>query len=659
MLIEISKRFSNRVFLRYLAILSLVFGLGIPSSSLAQEPEIVNIGVLAKRGKDITKQRWSATAIYLTKLIPTKRFNIVPLKFDEVDAELDRESIDFVLVNPAMYVQLESTYNVSRIATLVSNYSSNSDATLGSVIISRSDSLTLSSSNDILYKSVAAVSPRSLGGWQIALGRLSRDDIDIQSDLKNLRFLGTHDLVIQAVLKGAADVGIVRTGTLEQMEAEGKINLQDFSILPSDETDPEFTQLTSTGLYPDWAFAKSAHVDDVVARQVAAALLVMNSQDEAAYTADISGWTTPKHYASVHALLKELKIPPYQKLNEDDDEGYLLELASEHTSLVFSVITSFIVLIFMYFRQKVLTKELRHAQNSLKNYSNRLQLAAAAGELGIWEWNVKQDKFYSDDRTSQIFGVNKPDNVYTSYDWFSRVHPDDIDKVQTAMNLSLSDNVKFDVEYRIVKSNNEFCAVRSAAIHRYSKSRNGLVVNGVTWDISNHQRLVEENKKLATLDPLTNAKNRRGFFPLARAEFNRCRRYGNRLALLMIDIDNFKQINDVNGHSTGDASLVTLSEICHSVFRNSDLFCRMGGEEFIALLHENTIDQAQIVAERLRKEIENASVTTKGISTKFTVSIGISVLIESDQTIEDTISRADKALYKAKQQGKNCIVSDI
>lgn len=655
MLINIPTPFLNRMILRYLAIIFLITGWGVSSLCVAQVPETIHIGVLAKRGKDITEQRWTATAHYLSQRIPNKEFVIVPLKFNEVDTEVSNQSVDFVLVNPAMYVQLESLYNVSRIATLISKYSSNSSATLGSVILSRADNITLSSTQDIINKSVAAVSPHSLGGWQIALAKMRRAGLDIPSELNNLRFLGTHDLVIQAVIKGAADVGVVRTGTLEQMEAEGKIKLEDFSVLPSDNIDTEFLQLTSTSLYPDWAFAKSAHVEELLARQVAATLLVMEPNDKAAYTADIYGWTNPKHYSSVHELLKELKIAPYQTRSEKS----LLEIALEHTLLFFSVITSFVILILMYFRQKVLTKDLRHAQNSLKNYSNRLQLAAKAGELGIWEWNVKKDKFYSDDRTSQIFGVSKPNNIYTSYDWFSRVHPDDLEKVQTAMNLSLSDSIKFDVEYRIVKSNNEFCAVRSAAIHRYSKSRGGLVVNGVTWDISNHRQLIDESNKLATLDPLTNAKNRRGFFPLANAEFNRCRRYGNKLALLMLDIDDFKKINDINGHSVGDASLVTLSNICHSVFRNSDLFCRMGGEEFIALLHENNLEEAQIVAERLRKEIENASVTTNDISIKFTVSIGISVLIEADQTIEDTISRADKALYKAKQQGKNRIVSDV
>jgi diguanylate cyclase (GGDEF)-like protein len=226
------------------------------------------------------------------------------------------------------------------------------------------------------------------------------------------------------------------------------------------------------------------------------------------------------------------------------------------------------------------------------------------------------------------------------------------------MHLALSGGKKFDVEYRIMTDNAKFCAVRSASIYRYSQSKGGLIVNGVTWDISSHRKLVEENKKLATLDPLTSAKNRRGFYPLARAEFNRCRRYGGKLAILMIDIDNFKTINDTSGHSMGDSTLVTLVDVCHAVLRTSDLFCRLGGEEFIALLHENSIKQAHVVAERLRTEIENVKVKSEESSIKFTISIGISVLIEADQTIEDTISRADNALYKAKSNGKNCVVSD-
>ena len=655
MLTKTRQPFLKRAYLLCLPTLLLVTGFVFTPPLVAQNQETIHIGVLAKRGKTITQQKWAATADYLQQAITSKKFDIIPLSFDEIDLKVSEQSVDFILLNPTMYVQLENTHKVSSIATLVSKYSNNDATTLGSVIISKADKLTLNTTKDVLDKSVAAVNPRSLGGWEIALARLKHDDIDMVSDVKSLRFLGTHDLVIQAVLKGAADIGIVRSGTLEQMEEEGKISLNDFSVLPSENSNVDYPQLTSTRLYPDWAFAKSAHVSDQLANQVAAALLLMTPQDKAAYSAAISGWTNPKNYVTVHELLAELELPPYHEQKTTS----IPQFALEHLPVAISVIAAFFILIIMYLRQKVLTRELRHAQNSLKNYSNRLQLAAEAGELGIWEWNIKKNKFYADDRISQLFGLENTTNTYTTQDWYSRVHPDDIERVQTAMHLALSGGKKFDAEYRILKNNNEFCAVKSAAIHRYSKSRNGLVVNGVTWDISSHRQLVEENKRLATLDPLTSAKNRRGFFPLARAEFNRCRRYGNKLALLMIDIDDFKKINDINGHSAGDATLVSLSDICHTVFRTSDLFCRLGGEEFVALLHENNIEQAHIVAERLRKEIEKTSVRTDKAFTKFTVSIGIAVLIEPDQTIEDTITRADKALYKAKQQGKNCVASDI
>jgi len=649
------KWFTKRACRWCLSLLILTISSIFSTITFSEENDVVRIGVLATRGKYICLQKWTETARYLTQKIESKTFTIVPLYFDEIDLSVRNHTVDFILVNPSMYVQFENSYYVSRIATLISKYSQSNFSTLGSVIISKADHLQLESIQALKNKSVAAVSPRSLGGWQIALARLNREGFDAQSDFKSLTFLNSHDLVVEAVMEGSAEIGIVSAGILEQMEAEGKVSLDNFSILPSDAPNTDFPLRTSTRLYPDWAFATTSHASDMLARKVAAALLIMKPDDKAADTAQISGWMIPENYTTVHELLNELELPPYHFAKPLT----VLEFIIDHISIALIILFAFIILSLMYLRQRLLTQELRHAQNSLRNYSKRLQLAAQAGELGIWEWNIKQNRFYCDDRISQLFGIKRLSNIYTSQDWYNCVHPDDIEKVQTSMHLALGGGKKFDVEYRIVKTNKEICTVKSAAIYRYSQSRGGLVVNGVTWDISKHRQLLEENRRLATLDPLTNARNRRGFFPLARTEFNRCQRYGNKLALIMMDIDNFKMINDINGHTTGDATLVSLSDICHTVLRTSDLFCRLGGEEFIALLHENTLEQAHIVAERLRAEIEKTSVKTNTSFIKYTVSIGVSVLIEQDKKIEDTIDRADKALYQAKTQGKNRVIDDI
>lgn len=621
-------------------------------AAAASDNHIVHVGALVKQGKEITSQRWTATTHYLTKKFPDKKFDLVPLHLEEINTSIASKAVDFILVDPALYVQLADAYDIVRIATLMSSSSHFNTASLGSVIISKADNFKLTSIQDIQDRSLAAVNPKSLGGWQIALARFAKEGLDTETDIMSLKYLGSHESVIQSVLNGSVDVGIVRTGTLESMENEGKISLHDFSVLPSAVPNSDFPLVSSTRLYPDWAFAVTSHVPASLAKEVAAALFQMKPDDTAALNADINGWTIPEDYAAVHQLLTELKLPPYQV--NSTTKPYELIIKNSHLALIIAL--AFLGIIIMYVRQKLLTKELKHAQNSLRNYSNRLQLAAEAGELSIWEWNVKQNKFYCDERISQLFGIRNRTNIYTSQDWYSCVHPDDVERVQTAMHLALSGGKKFDVEYRIVRTDSEISAVRSASIYRFSRSRGGLVVNGVTWDISNHRRLLEENKKLAMLDPLTNAKNRRGFFPLANAEFTRCRRYGNKLALLMIDIDDFKQINDTHGHSAGDATLVSFARVCHTILRTSDFFCRLGGEEFIALLHESSMEQAFIVAERLRTEIEKTSVKSDTTLIKYTVSIGISILIEPDQTIEDTISRSDRALYLAKTSGKNCVV---
>lgn len=123
-------------------------------------------------------------------------------------------------------------------------------------------------------------------------------------------------------------------------------------------------------------------------------------------------------------------------------------------------------------------------------------------------------------------------------------------------------------------------------------------------------------------------------------------------SLLLIDLDDFKEINDNYGHKTGDEVLKSLADICHKVFRSSDIFVRYGGDEFICLLPKTTMDQALEIAQRLQSEIKQLSIPVRGGKIKFTTSIGVATS-KPKQNLEKLISLADKALYKAKNQGKN------
>ncbi|RTZ58140.1 MAG: GGDEF domain-containing protein, partial [Gammaproteobacteria bacterium] len=125
------------------------------------------------------------------------------------------------------------------------------------------------------------------------------------------------------------------------------------------------------------------------------------------------------------------------------------------------------------------------------------------------------------------------------------------------------------------------------------------------------------------------------------------------VGVIMLDIDNFKRINDTYGHDVGDLVLKSLAETIKGILRKNDYIIRYGGEEFLILLPNATIDQAIKVAEKIRKEIENKKIKIGDKEIKFTVSLGVSEIYTSDRSLQNAIKRADEKLYKAKKKGKN------
>lgn len=166
----------------------------------------------------------------------------------------------------------------------------------------------------------------------------------------------------------------------------------------------------------------------------------------------------------------------------------------------------------------------------------------------------------------------------------------------------------------------------------------------------------DELTRLATLDSLTGIYNRRTFINLAEAELARSQRYSQPLALLLIDLDHFKNINDTYGHLTGDRVLRQLRTVVEPCMRSHDIFGRYGGEEFCILAPETSREGATILAERLRKALaDHPMQTTDGPPISITGSIGVTCLQSADKglQLDELLSRADQALYQAKHEGRN------
>ncbi|MFW5733608.1 MAG: diguanylate cyclase [Oceanidesulfovibrio sp.] len=175
-------------------------------------------------------------------------------------------------------------------------------------------------------------------------------------------------------------------------------------------------------------------------------------------------------------------------------------------------------------------------------------------------------------------------------------------------------------------------------------------------------------KELSIRDELTGIYNRRHFMEVSALELSRAIRYERPIALLFLDADHFKKINDNHGHFVGDRALCVLAEACRKQLRDVDIFGRIGGEEFAVLLPETSEQEAMVVANRLRKSIADATFTIadprnetagnddshrKTYSVRFTISIGVAISEADHISLEEFMHRADQALYRAKDLGRN------
>ncbi|MEM9369812.1 MAG: sensor domain-containing diguanylate cyclase [Pseudomonadota bacterium] len=175
----------------------------------------------------------------------------------------------------------------------------------------------------------------------------------------------------------------------------------------------------------------------------------------------------------------------------------------------------------------------------------------------------------------------------------------------------------------------------------------------VARDMTERRASERELKRLAETDPLTNVYNRRSFLDLAGNAMKTATDRGATCGFAMLDLDHFKRLNDTHGHAAGDAALKGFVQCIRRVLRRSDLFGRIGGEEFGVLLREIDVDSAVALLERIRRAVACSDFQYRNAAFKVSVSIGFALVRSGKETLDDVMSRADTALYDAKRQGRN------
>jgi phosphate/phosphite/phosphonate ABC transporter binding protein len=516
--------------------------------------EKVIIGILAKRGEQVTFKRWQPLAKYLDQQVPGYHFEILPLDFDHISNAVANHAADFFFINSGIFIELEMKYGVRPIATVRTLRGDKGVSLFSGLIITRADRTDIRSFKDLRGKNFAAVKKNSLGGWLMAKRELEGYGINTDHDFKNFIFAGTHDAVVYKVMQGVVDAGTVRSDTLEHMSRDHLLDIKKVKVMHGDKVhynfglgEKDFPFPHSTDIYPEWPMVKLASTPDELANKVAIALLNIKGDEQAAKQAGIKGWDIARNYQPVHDLYREFRLGPYREI--------------KHLNLI-----------------------------------------------DVW------GKFWP---------------------------------IITSLLILLG----------------TLCCCLVILMHLRS-------------------RLIKANHRITHMamhDPLTLLPNRRFFRSLALRAFSQARREGWKVYLLLIDLDDFKVVNDTHGHEYGDELLRQVGNririvlpvdegvgiprnkavlplhkqaTSDGVLRAEDCVARHGGDEFICLLiHVQNLEDALSIAERIVQAIEKPFDI---FNRQFFVgaSIGVSVYPDDGDSLNELTKKADMAMYDAKRSGK-------
>ncbi|WP_223530025.1 GGDEF domain-containing protein [Pseudomonas sp. GL-R-19] len=305
---------------------------------------------------------------------------------------------------------------------------------------------------------------------------------------------------------------------------------------------------------------------------------------------------------------------------------------------------------------------LMHAQGEVARLSEREQLfntllASVNAVLWAFDWETRR-VLYVSPAYERIFGRSANLLLDDCDQWRDSIYPDDLDYAETSLAEVLDKGAVEDREYRIIAADGQVRWLSDKCyVNRQAEPGQPVIIVGIAEDITDKKRMESELHRLATTDALTQSSNRRHFFECAHREFAHARQRGEPLSFLMLDIDDFKIINDTYGHQEGDNVLQRIADSGRAALRRGDLFGRIGGEEFAAVFPGCTPQMALQVAERLQQQIQRLRFTHEGQTFGITVSQGLTSLTAADENVENLFSRADAAMYQAKREGKNRIVT--
>lgn len=315
---------------------------------------------------------------------------------------------------------------------------------------------------------------------------------------------------------------------------------------------------------------------------------------------------------------------------------------------------------------------------ALRQTQDLLHMAEEAAGAGAWDWDLHTNLLNWSPALFRLFGLD-PQRDQANFDtWRAVVHPDDLPPAERALDHAVRVRQPFVTSYRIRRASGEvrwidaygqvgtdadgtpthFSGLCIDATGRHENEAHIRQLNAeLEYKVmARTAELAEANAalhRLARIDVLTDLPNRLSANERLRDEFVRMKRTGQTYAVLMVDVDHFKAVNDRHGHAIGDRVLQRVAQALRAPLRESDFVARFGGEEFLIVLPHTDPHGARQVAEKLRNAVEGAPDPSTG---PITISLGLALACPSQDNQDHAVQRADKRLYAAKQSGRNRVV---
>ncbi|GGA71964.1 hypothetical protein GCM10011369_12160 [Neiella marina] len=337
---------------------------------------------------------------------------------------------------------------------------------------------------------------------------------------------------------------------------------------------------------------------------------------------------------------------------EDDDPWGVLalidDLTSDTSNSSYSMFDNYLDMLSLFIERDALIASVRNRERKAKDLAEQLEVVANTSNDGIWDWNLKTNDVEWNTRLLEMLGFEHSGDIraYRNMKFFERVHPDDQDRVRQQVLDHLENDKVFKTSFRLRGADDDYLWVDASG----ESIRNPLgqperFVGSVT-DITEQRRSQERIQHMAYHDALTGLPNR---IMLNERLKTHIRDHALQpKAVMLMDLNRFKYVNDTYGHDVGDALLRHVAKQLKGILRGNDFFARFGGDEFVFLCDVTTEQAAIELAKRILVEVESRF-KYNGIELSSHGSLGISFYPKDGQTADDLIKKADIAMYRAKQ----------